>query len=72
MSAYMPDMQIMAIIIAKQCIDRVRKWPYSLPEWYEGRANAAATIYPCIETLSAINEIKFLHGDYVKRHGRFL
>ena len=42
MSAYMPDPHIMAVIIAYQCLNTVRKYPMSLPQWYEGRAAAAA------------------------------
>jgi len=67
-----PRASVMAVIIANQSLNTVRKYPMSMPQWYEGRAAAAALIYPCVETLSAHNEIKFLNGSYAQRHGRFL
>jgi hypothetical protein len=72
MSAYMPDPHNMAVIIAVQSLNTVRKYPMSMPQWYEGRAAAAALIYPCVETLTAHNEIHFLNTHYAQRHGRFL
>ena len=67
-----PSASVMANIIAEQCLSMTRKYPFSLPQWYEGRAAAAALICPCVETLSAHNEIHFLNGSYARRHGRFL
>jgi len=69
---YEPSATVMANIIAEQCISMVRRCPMSLPDWYEGRSAAAALICPCVETLSAHNEIRFLNGSYVQRHWRFL
>ena len=67
-----PRASVMANIIADQCLNTIRMFPGSLPQWYEGRSAAAALICPCVETLAAHNEIHFLNGSYAQRHGRFL
>lgn len=61
-----------AIHVAQAALRDVRLWGLGMAEYNEGRVRAAAVIYPCIETLSARNEVVFLKGDYAKRHGRFL
>lgn len=61
---------IMAHIICEQSLKSVRKYPRLMPEYYSGRARAAALIYPTVETLSCRNEIEFLKGDYAVRHRR--
>lgn len=60
----------MAHIICEQSLYSVRKFPRLMPEFYSGRARAAAMIYPTVETLSCRNEIEFLTGDYAMRHRR--
>ena len=68
---YMPDPHQMALIIAQNSLSDVRRAPHSpMNEWYEGRLCAAALIYPCVETMSAKNEAKFLSGVYAARHYR--
>jgi hypothetical protein len=59
----------LCLILAEDVLDQVRRYPTILPEWREGRAAAAALIYPCVETLSAANETRFLVNDYARRHG---
>lgn len=61
-----------AIHVAEWSLRDVRRWPFSMAEYNEGRVRAAAVIYPCVETLAARNEVIFLKGDYAKRHGRNL
>lgn len=61
-------MQSMAETIARTSLEMVRKAPAStLNEWLEGRASAAALIYPTPETIAAKNECRFLSGDYARR-----
>ena len=65
----MPDPRDMALVIAQNSLNDIRRFPTSsMNEWYEGRICAAALIYPCPETLSAKNEAKFLAGAYARRH----
>jgi hypothetical protein len=59
----------MAKVVAEESLDAIRHNPNSyLREWEEGRVSVAALIYPCAETISARNEIRFLIGDYRRRH----
>lgn len=46
----------------------VRKFPCSMGDWYDGRASAAALIHPTPGNIGAANEIRFLTGDYARRH----
>ena len=72
-SAYMPNPVNMALVIAQNSLNDIRRFPTScMNEWYEGRICAAALIYPCPETLGAKNESKFLAGPYAKRWGTML
>jgi hypothetical protein len=67
-----PDHELMACIIAGHSLDDCRRWPSrgfeDLREWSSGRAAAAALIHPCVETLTAANECRFL-VNYHWRHG---
>lgn len=68
MTTYIPDPLNMALVIAQNSLNDIRRAPHSpMNEWYEGRICAAALIYPCPETLSAKHEAKFLAGAYAKR-----
>jgi hypothetical protein len=63
--------ETLAIHIAEHSLEMVRKYQESqtgMSEWYDGRASAAALMNPCVETLAARNEIRFLIGDYTRRH----
>lgn len=73
MSYYMPNPQDMALVIAENSLNSIRRSPASpMNEWFEGRISAAALIYPCVETISAKNEARFLCGDYARRWGAVL
>jgi hypothetical protein len=61
----------LAEIIARETLNRVRTDPADkcgMAEWHDGRASAAALMYPMTETVSAANEIRFLVGQYRTRH----
>lgn len=61
----------MPTIICRNTLETVREWnsmPESMAEWYQGRAMAAALIHPTIENISAAHEVRFLTGDYARRH----
>ena len=72
-SAYMPNPVNMALVIAQNSLNDIRRFPTSCTtEWYEGRICAAALIYPCPETIGAKNEATFLAGPYARRWGAML
>lgn len=60
--------EMMPTIICEQSLRVVRRFPGTLPEWYEGRAASAALIHPTPFNIGAANEIRFLNGDYLRRH----
>jgi hypothetical protein len=59
----------MAHIIAASSLKSVRANPASLlGDWFDGRCSALAIMYYEPEILAAVNEIRFLTGDYRMRH----
>ncbi len=63
-----PIREMMPAIICENSLESVRKFPYIMGDWYEGRARAAASIHPTPGNIGAANEIRFLTGDYARRH----
>ena len=63
--------ETLATHIAEHSLEMVRKYQkdqLNMNQWYDGRASVAALMHPCVETLAARNEIRFLIGDYKRRH----
>jgi hypothetical protein len=66
---YVPDPHRMAHVIAASSLKYCRENPNNLlHEWHDGRCTAAALISPSLETIGAANEVRFLTGDYRRRH----
>ena len=64
-----PRHESMSLIIAEQSLKGSRsKTTREMREWYDGRANAAALIHPCLETLAAANECRFLIGYHLRHN----
>jgi hypothetical protein len=65
---YKPDPYRMALLIAANSLKSSREGStQDMLEWYDGRSCAAALIHPCVETIAAANECRFLTG-YHRRH----
>ena len=63
--------ETLAIHIAEHSLEMVRKYQkdqLGMNEWYDGRVSAAALMYACPQTLAARNEVRFLTGEYCRRH----
>lgn len=58
----------LAIWMANGALESVARWPRTLAGYELGKAVAAFCLSPSVETMSALNQVRYMVWDYNPRH----